>query len=221
MREQLLDSMELERERGITIKAQAVRVAVEGPRAQPDRHAGPRRLHLRGLALAAGVRGRAARRRRGAGDRGPDPRQRVPRDRERPRDRPGRQQDRPAVADPDGAAAEVDDLLGERPRATSSASRRRPGVNVEQVLDAIVERIPPPAGEPDAPPRALIFDSVVRPVPRRDRVRPRRRRRAPDRRRAAARDGARARDFEAEELGFMSPGRVPGRDARAPARSAT
>ena len=61
------------------------RLVEEAP-AQPHRHARPRRLHLRGVALAAGVRGRAARRRRRAGDRGADARERVPRARERPRD---------------------------------------------------------------------------------------------------------------------------------------
>src|SRR5512144_2499519 len=52
-------------------------------------------------------------------------------------------------ADPDGAAGEVSELLGGSPEAVVRISAKT-GANVEQVLDAIVERIPAPDGEPDA-----------------------------------------------------------------------
>ena len=67
------------------------------PLPEPDRHPRARRLQLRGLALPASLRGGVAPRRRFAGHPGADARKRVPRARQRPGDRRGRQQDRPAA----------------------------------------------------------------------------------------------------------------------------
>ena len=54
---------------------------------------------------------------------------------------------------------QVVDLLGCKPEEILLASGKT-GQGVQEVLDAIVERIPAPAGDPDAPLQALIFDSV-------------------------------------------------------------
>ena len=61
-------------------------------------------------------------------------------------------------ARPDDVAAEVAELVGDDPSRVLRISAKT-GVGVEHVLDAIVERIPAPGGDPDAPGRALIFDS--------------------------------------------------------------
>ena len=181
MREQVLDSMELERERGITIKAQAVRVMWKGHELNLIDTPGPRRLHLRGLALAAGVRGGAARRRRGAGDRGADGRERLPGDRERPRDRPGREQDRPAAG-----------RSGRHRRRGRRARRRRSRPRLAHLRQdrrggrrrARRDRRADPraGGRRRGASAGADLRLVVRPVPRRGRVRPRRRRRLPERR---------------------------------------
>ena len=80
------------------------------------------------------------------------------------------------------------------------------GEGIAEALDAIVERVPPPSGDPDAPPRALIFDSsydqyrgvvaFVRVVD------------GTFSKAEALRAMAAGTEFEAEELGFLSPAMV-------------
>src|SRR3981081_1186775 len=164
MRAQVLDSMDLERERGITIKAQAVRVfydsahdgetyqlqlidtpghvdftyevsrslaACEGALLVVDASQGVEAQTLANtyLAVAAGL-------------------ELIPCLNKI--DLPG--------AEPERVAEEVSDLLGEDPKEIKRISGKT-GMGVEDVLEELVQKVPPPSGDPDAPPRALIFDS--------------------------------------------------------------
>ena len=62
-------------------------------------------------------------------------------------------------ADPARVAAEIEDVIGldasDAPRISAKT-----GVNIEEVLEAIVHKIPAPKGDPKKPLQALIFDSV-------------------------------------------------------------
>jgi GTP-binding protein LepA len=66
--------------------------------------------------------------------------------------------------DMDGAMVDevrdqIIELVGCKPEDILLASAKT-GLGVQEILDAIVEKIPPPVGNPDAPLQALIFDSV-------------------------------------------------------------
>lgn len=65
-------------------------------------------------------------------------------------------------AHPDEVEDEIVDLLGCEPEDILRTSART-GVGVPEILEAIVERIPAPEGDPNAPLQALIFDSVFNP----------------------------------------------------------
>ena len=162
-RPQLLDSMDLERERGITIKAQAVRV----PYAAAD--GGEYHLHLidtpghvdfsyevsRSLAAcegallvvdaAQGVEAQTVANTYAAIEAGLEL---IP---------VLNKVDLPS-AEPDRVAGEIVDLIGGDAEQVLRISAKT-GEGVDAVLDAIVSRIPPPAGDAGGPPRALIFDS--------------------------------------------------------------
>jgi GTP-binding protein LepA len=158
MREQYLDSMDIERERGITIKAQNVRVnwrgtfiqlidtpghvdfgyevsrslaACEGVVLVVDAAQGIEAQTLANcfLALESDLEIVAAL----------------------------NKIDLPA-ADPDRYAAEIQNVLG-IPAGEILRISAKTGEGVPELLDAIVQRIPPPKGEADAPLQGLIFDS--------------------------------------------------------------
>jgi GTP-binding protein LepA len=206
MREQVLDSMELERERGITIKAQAVRVSWRGhqlnlidtPGHVDFTYEVSRALQAceGALLVVDAAQGVEAQTLANAFLALENDLEIVP---------VVNKIDLPQ-ADPDSTAAEVAQLVGEDPARVLRISAKT-GEGVAAVLDAIVERIPSPRGEPEAPARALVFDSsydqyrgvvaFVRAVDGRFATR------EPLRAMAA---GTR---FEAEELGFFSPFRSP------------
>jgi GTP-binding protein LepA len=206
MREQVLDSMELERERGITIKAQAVRVAWRGhqlnlidtPGHVDFTYEVSRALQAceGALLVVDAAQGIQAQTLANAYLALENDLEIVP---------VVNKIDLPQ-ADPEQAVAELAELVGEEPGRVLRISAKT-GESVASVLDAIVERIPPPQGDPDAPARALVFDSsydqyrgvvaFVRVVDGGFATR------EPLRAMAA---GTR---FEAEELGFFSPVRSP------------
>src|SRR3954452_16001874 len=202
MRAQVLDTMELERERGITIKAQAVRVSwkahelnlIDTPGHVDFTYEVSRSLQAcEGAVLvvdaAQGVEAQTVANAYLAIENNLEI---VP---------VVNKIDLPQ-ADPDGAAAELAELVGGKPEDVLRISAKT-GEGVAEVLDAIVERIPPPSGTVSAPPRALVFDSsydqyrgVVAFV------------RVVDGGFAAGeplRAMAQGTRFEAEEVGFFSP----------------
>jgi len=163
MRAQVLDSMDLERERGITIKAQAVRVFYEAADGQTYQ------LHLidtpghvdftyevsRSLAAcegallvvdaSQGVEAQTVANTYLAIESGLEL---IPCLNKI--DLPG--------AEPERVAGEVAELIGEPPESILRMSGKT-GEGVREVLEELIKRVPPPRGDPDAPPRALIFDS--------------------------------------------------------------
>jgi GTP-binding protein LepA len=61
-------------------------------------------------------------------------------------------------ADPDNAKAEIEDVIGIDATDAIPCSAKT-GMGIEEILEAVVAKIPPPQGNPDAPLRAMIIDS--------------------------------------------------------------
>ena len=61
-------------------------------------------------------------------------------------------------ADPEGCKKEIEDIIG-LPADDAPEISAKEGINIEDVLKAVIEKLPPPSGSEEAPLRALIFDS--------------------------------------------------------------
>jgi len=66
------------------------------------------------------------------------------------------------AARPEEVAEEIGSILGVDPTTIIRISAKD-GTNIDAVLDAVVDKVPPPRGDADAPTRALVFDSVYDP----------------------------------------------------------
>ena len=62
------------------------------------------------------------------------------------------------AADPDKVKAEIEDIIG-LPADNAVLASAKSGIGIDEILDAIVERIPAPKGDADAPLKAMLVDS--------------------------------------------------------------